>query len=66
MVKGMTRLNAISENVAGDQWYVEKHVKELSDVYMEMFRAAGSMFDGSSTCSRQLEVEGQEAEATCS
>ncbi len=32
MVRGMTRLKAILENVAGDQLTIEKYVKELSDV----------------------------------
>ena len=45
MVKGMTRLKEISENVAGDQLQVEKYVKELSDVRTEMFRATGCMFE---------------------
>ena len=45
MVKGMTRLKEISENVAGDQLNVEKYIKELSDVCTEMFRATGCMFE---------------------
>ncbi len=45
MVRSMTRLRVISENVAGDQLNVEKYIKELSDVRTEMFRAAGSMFE---------------------
>ncbi len=44
MVKGMTRLQEISENAAGDQLKVEKYVKELSNVCAEMFRATGCMF----------------------
>ncbi len=32
MVKGMTRLSEILENVAGDHLNVEKYVRELSDV----------------------------------
>ena len=45
MVKGMSRMKEISENVAGDQLNVEKYVKELSDVCVEMFRATGAMFE---------------------
>ncbi len=45
LVRGMTSLREISENVAGDQLNVEKYVKELSDVRMEMCRAAGAMFE---------------------
>ena len=45
MVKGMTRLKDISENVAGDQLNVEKYVKELSDVRTEMCRATACMFE---------------------
>ncbi len=45
MVRGLTRLDEISKNVAGHQLNVEKYVKEVSDVCTEMFRAAGSMFE---------------------
>ncbi len=45
MIKGMTRLKEISENVAGGQLKVEKYVKELSDVCTKMFRATGCMFE---------------------
>ena len=45
MVRGMSRMKEISENVAGDQLNIEKYVKELSDVCMEMFRATGAMFE---------------------
>ncbi len=41
----MTRLKAISENVAGDQLIIEKYVKELSDVCMDKFMATGSVFE---------------------
>ena len=45
MVKGMTRLKEISENVETDQLIIEKYVKELTNVCKEMFMAAGSMFE---------------------
>ena len=45
MVRGMTRLKEISENVVGDQLNTEKYVKELTDVVREMFMASGSMFE---------------------
>ena len=45
MVKGMTRLKEISENVETDQLNIEKYVKELTNVCKEMFMAAGSMFE---------------------
>ena len=45
MVKGMSRMKEISENIAGDRLNVERYAKELSDVFVEMFRAAGSMFE---------------------
>ncbi len=45
MVRGMTRLSEISGNVARDQLNVGKYVTKLSDVCLEIFRAAGSMFE---------------------
>ena len=45
MVKGMTRLKEISENVETDQLIIEKYVKELMNVCKEMFMASGSMFE---------------------
>ena len=45
MVKGMTRLKEISENVVADQLNIERYVKELTDVCREMFMASGSMFE---------------------
>ncbi len=45
MVKGMTKMKEISESAAEDQLNVEKYVKELSDVCVEMFRATGAMFE---------------------
>ena len=45
MVRVMTRLSEISQNVAGDQLNVEKYVKELSDVCEEMFNATGAFFE---------------------
>jgi hypothetical protein len=45
MVRGMTRLKEISEDVAADRLNIEKYVKELSDVCMEMLVATGSMLE---------------------
>ena len=45
MVRGMTRLQEISENVMGDQLNTERYVQELTDVVREMFMASGSMFE---------------------
>ncbi len=45
MVKCMTRLKEISENVAGDRSNLKKYVKELSDVCTDMFRTTGSVFE---------------------
>jgi hypothetical protein len=45
MVRGRSRMKKKSEDVSGDQLNVEKRVKELSDVRMEMFRATGAMFE---------------------
>ena len=45
MVKGMSRLKEIVDNVEGDQLNTEKYVKELGAVCMEMFRATGAMFE---------------------
>ncbi len=45
MVKGMSRMKEMSDNVARDQLNVAKYVKELSDVCMEMVRATGAMFE---------------------
>ncbi len=45
MVRGVSRLKEIFQNVAGDQLNVEKFVKDLSDVSVEMFRAPDSMFE---------------------
>ncbi len=53
MVKGMSRMNEISENAARDQLDVEKHFKELSDVHVEMFRATGSRRASWNTRSRK-------------
>ncbi len=44
MVAGMGRLRDISEHVESDQLNVERNVKEVSDVNMEIFRASGAMF----------------------
>ena len=44
MVKGMSRLREISENVETDQLNIEKYVKELTNVCQEMFMSTGSMF----------------------
>ncbi len=41
----MSRLKEISENAAGDLLNVEKHVKEFSDVCIEMFWASGATFE---------------------
>ncbi len=45
MLNGMFRLKEISENAAGDQFDVEKYVKEFADVCTEMFRATGCVFE---------------------
>ena len=45
MAQGMSRMKQISENVATYQLNIEKYVKELSDVCMEMFRTTGAMFE---------------------
>ena len=43
MVRGMSRLKEISENVVGDQLNTEKDVKELTDVCREMLMASGGL-----------------------
>ena len=42
MVKGMSRLREISENVETDQLNIVKYVKELTNVCQEMFMSVGS------------------------
>ncbi len=45
MVRGMARLEEISETVVPYQLNIEKYVKELTDVTREMFMASGCMFE---------------------
>ena len=45
MAAGMARLHQIEQNVEHDAVNSEKHIKELSKVYWEMFRATGAMFE---------------------
>ncbi len=45
MVRGMSSMKEISENVLGDQLNIEGYVKELTDVCKEMFMGSCSMFE---------------------
>ncbi len=45
MVPGMGRLKEISENVEGDQLNLEKYVKELTYLCMEVFKPTGTILE---------------------